>query len=295
METIKLVIPLDSLVLKATANVLLKLAADNSITDADILASEKPTAPGPDASGDFSAADIEETEHVETTAANTVVVAPGDKAGNEPGVVYVDADGLPWDERINASTKATLKKGGTWKLARGMGDKPDFVKQIQDELRAVMAAPGAATADNVVNINTATEQATADNRTSTAAAPPPPANTTAAAPPPPADNAIAIITKYITPDGGEYTMDELLTAGWTEAQVLERESIEVEVIPETATGDVITFPVLMSKITQAITAKTLTDEQVTAAINRQGIQALPLLSARPDLVPAVDAELFAAG
>jgi len=50
----------------------------------------------------------------------------------------------------------------------------------------------------------------------------------------------------------------------------------------------VTFPELMSKITSA----QLTNEVVLAAVNRQGLQSLALLAARPDLIPAVDAELF---
>jgi len=49
----------------------------------------------------------------------------------------------------------------------------------------------------------------------------------------------------------------------------------------------ITFPVLMGRIT----AGGITTEAVTAACNKSGITALPLLAARPDLVPAVAAEL----
>ncbi|MBW1726001.1 MAG: hypothetical protein JRJ62_00185 [Deltaproteobacteria bacterium] len=49
----------------------------------------------------------------------------------------------------------------------------------------------------------------------------------------------------------------------------------------------ITFPILMGRIT----AGGITNEAVTAACNKSGITALPLLAARPDLVPAVAVEL----
>lgn len=55
----------------------------------------------------------------------------------------------------------------------------------------------------------------------------------------------------------------------------------------TATGGVTTFPALMA----AITSKAIDQATVLAAVNKQGLQALPLLAARPDLIPAVAAEL----
>lgn len=54
-----------------------------------------------------------------------------------------------------------------------------------------------------------------------------------------------------------------------------------------ATGGVTTFPELMA----AITSKAIDQATVLAAVNKQGLQALPLLAARPDLIPAVAAEL----
>ena len=52
-----------------------------------------------------------------------------------------------------------------------------------------------------------------------------------------------------------------------------------------------TFPELMAKIT----ASGIDPATVTAAVNKQGLQALPLLAARPDLIPSVAAELFPGG
>lgn len=58
-----------------------------------------------------------------------------------------------------------------------------------------------------------------------------------------------------------------------------------------AAGAITTFPELMAKIT----ASGIDQATVTAAVNKQGLQALPLLAARPDLIPAVAAELFPGG
>ena len=51
-----------------------------------------------------------------------------------------------------------------------------------------------------------------------------------------------------------------------------------------------TFPQLMT----AITANDITPETVQAAVNKQGLASTALLAARPDLIPAVAAELFGA-
>lgn len=57
--------------------------------------------------------------------------------------------------------------------------------------------------------------------------------------------------------------------------------------PAAPTGAVTTFPALMS----AITSNKIDQAMVTAAVNKAGLQSLPLLAARPDLIPTVAAEL----
>lgn len=57
--------------------------------------------------------------------------------------------------------------------------------------------------------------------------------------------------------------------------------------PAAPTGAVTTFPALMS----AITSNKIDQATVTAAVNKAGLQSLPLLAARPDLIPTVAAEL----
>ena len=85
-----------------------------------------PSAPGPAA----------------TAAAPTAPVAPTSPAGG----VEVDADGLPWDHRIHASGeggKRPKNADGRWRQKRGLNDGA-LKKRVEDELRAAMAAPGAA-------------------------------------------------------------------------------------------------------------------------------------------------------
>lgn len=57
--------------------------------------------------------------------------------------------------------------------------------------------------------------------------------------------------------------------------------------PAAPTGAVTTFPALMS----AITSNKIDQATVAAAVNKAGLQSLPLLAARPDLIPTVAAEL----
>jgi len=56
--------------------------------------------------------------------------------------VELDSKGLPWDERIHASTK-TKVADGTWKAKRGIND-PALVARVEAELRARVAAPAPA-------------------------------------------------------------------------------------------------------------------------------------------------------
>lgn len=61
--------------------------------------------------------------------------------------------------------------------------------------------------------------------------------------------------------------------------------------PAAPAGTITSFPALM----QRITAAGFTQDTVTAAVKKQGLPSLPLLAARPDLIPAVAAELFPEG
>lgn len=104
-----------------------------------------------------------------------------------------DAEGLPWDKRINAGTK-TKKADGTWKRLKGVSD--ELVTEVKAELRAALAAVPPVEGDTdpklVQPAGTATDQAgsTANPTSAPVAAsqassvPAPPA--AADVPPPPA-------------------------------------------------------------------------------------------------------------
>ena len=187
-----------------------------------------------------------------------------------PEGVDVDSEGLPWDARIHAASKKTLARGGTWKLKRGIDDA--LVESVKTELRATMAAAPAVKIDYEAESNEIEKQAAAE---STIAPPPPLAP--APAPAPEADPI------YITPDGGEHSANKLLQSGWSSEQIA---TLPVKQV----VNNVTTFPELMA----AITAAGLDEASILAAVNKSDIQALPLLAARPDLIPTVYAELFPA-
>lgn len=61
--------------------------------------------------------------------------------------VELDKAGLPWDSRIHSSSKNKLANG-MWKVARGKA--PEYVKEVEAELRGVVASPVGAWATGTV-------------------------------------------------------------------------------------------------------------------------------------------------
>lgn len=57
-----------------------------------------------------------------------------------PSGVELDKNGLPWDGRIHGSTRAK-NQDGSWRQKRNTA--PEYVAQIEQELRAAMGAPAA--------------------------------------------------------------------------------------------------------------------------------------------------------
>jgi len=214
-----------------------------------------------------------------TTAANVVVVAPGEKATGVAGIVEIDSDGIPWDARIHAGSKATLKRGGTWKIARNTDDA--LVTTVIAELKATMSATGASD----------TEQDAAPAPAASTTAPPPAASIAPAPAPAPAPEPEVVADPiYIVEGSGEFTSEQLLASGWSAEQIETLPTKPVEAVVNTTSDKPVLFPDLMA----AITAADLDEATVLVAVQNQGIQATPLLAARPDLVPAVYAELFPA-
>ena len=194
-------------------------------------------------------------------SAASTVVAPS--APPAPGV-ELDARGLPWDARIHSRTRSKLANGN-WKTARGV--EPALVAQVENELRALMAIPspnGAGAADTATPTSTATTAVPLP-----AAVPVPPAVEVPAppAPLPPAAPASAPPATPATPAAPPSTA------------------------PTASPSN--PFPAFMLKVAGDLGANRITQAQVLAIANSFGVQTLPLLGTRPDLIPQVEAAINA--
>lgn len=166
-----------------------------------------------------------------------------------PGV-EVDARGLPWDARIHSRTKTKLANGN-WKNARGV--EAATLTAVENELRLLMAIPaGAPVAAPSPIVNPVP--------TPPVVSPPLAPVATAPAPVP-------------TPPVAPAPVSTASTAS-----------------PSSPAPAAITdpFPALMQKIVQATTARQLNQAQVNTILAQSGLQALPQLLSRPDLIPTVE-------
>lgn len=171
-----------------------------------------------------------------------------------PAGVELDKNGLPWDDRIHASSKVFVADG-TWRQRRGV-DKA-VVAQVEAELRAIMNIPAAVIPP-----------------------PPPPVNPTFAAPvppPPPPPAPVVAITNLPTA-----TPIASIAAPTTPVAPL-----EVVIGPEPNA-----YLNLIQLVTDVISKKMITRPQVDACIT--GVDPslnLQLLSKRPDLIPQIAANI----
>jgi hypothetical protein len=102
---------------------------------------QSPTAPAvPPASGLAPLASPAPAPMPVASAAAPAAHAP---QASPAGGVELDADGLPWDERIHAGTKRK-NADGRWTAKRGIND-PDLVPRVVAQLRAQLAAGGVTT------------------------------------------------------------------------------------------------------------------------------------------------------
>lgn len=79
---------------------------------------------------------IAETFGIKSTSAEPV--SDQAAAAPAPAGVTLDSNGLPWDERIHASTKTT-NKDGSWKKLKGVDEAT--VTAVTAELKQLMGAP----------------------------------------------------------------------------------------------------------------------------------------------------------
>lgn len=214
-------------------------------------------------------------EAVNRALTETATEIPAPKTETIVGGVELDADGLPHDLRIHGAKRLKTAKEQTWKKIRGVD--PALVATVEAELRQAMATSPDKPIEPV-----ATQEALT---LALAPAPTPPA-------PVPVSETIPVPeplqpepTLYLV-NGNQFTADQLRTAGWNDEQITACEVVSTD-IPAA-----ITFPEFMAKLNPALKAGTVTQPIVDAALNKAGLASLPLLSARPDLIPGVMAELF---
>lgn len=125
---------------KTVANLNVELDAEKIVNDLekeieppvglDVSEEKKPVATATEADG---ATDVKDDG---TQSPADAITEPVQNA-TEPVSVELDSNGLPWDGRINASTK-TQNKDGTWKRRKGVDD--DTYDRVVDELKQTMSA-----------------------------------------------------------------------------------------------------------------------------------------------------------
>jgi hypothetical protein len=174
------------------------------------------------------------------------------------GGVDLDAEGIPWDASIHASTKAKLVNGN-WKLKRGVGET--YVLERKAVLRAALAAgnaaPGAgAPATPPANVPV-----------------PPPAGAGAPVPPPPGSVG-NVPAATGTPQASQQTT------------------------PGAAGSSPVTLAQVLPRVTAAMAAGLLTPDSSAAIvreISEGKIDNVAMLAVAPALIPALVARLDALG
>ena len=181
----------------------------------------------------------------------------------------LDSAGFPWDARIHAGTKST-KKDGTWTYKRGVDDA--LVKAVEAELRAVMAAPTAATVPSAPETPPAPPLGVTDPAAAFGGGAP--ASSPASVPAPPSEGAAtqAPPAPPVAPSPADTPSAPTGEAGAS---------------PE-AIGE---FARVMRVVVGKQTAGTLSTELTTRIAQQLGLTGVRDLARRPDLIPAFEALL----
>lgn len=177
-----------------------------------------------------------------------------------PHDVELDSAGMPWDGRIHSDTKSKIGDG-TWRTRRGAD--PAVVAAVTAELKAAMGAPAAPSAPAALVASSAPSVPV-----------PPPFVASVAPSVPPAPIIPAAGSAGAAPTASHSNM----------AAPLEPATPPVSIA-------ITTFPQLMMAITKGIAKGTFTQSDVVKAIEGVGLASIPMLASRPDLIPAVAAEL----
>jgi hypothetical protein len=192
-----------------------------------------------------------------------------------------DKEGLPWDARIHSGSREKIKDG-TWRQRRNLAD--GVKETVEAELRALMAiqVPGVTLGGPIAPVSDI---------------PPPPAplvaatvsstNTTADAP-----ASASPVTAPVSSDVPNVPPLPVPAPPMSAQPTAPIPSPLVPPAPTAAAGDApITFAMVMRKITDGVSSKKITPEQVHAALATVELAPtqMNLLASRPALIPAVNA------
>jgi hypothetical protein len=184
----------------------------------------------------------------------------------------LDVNGLPWDVRIHAASKAR-NADDSWRIRRTPKDKTpeqwtEYYDEVIAELKQLMQIPVGSVEPELCD---------------TVVVPPPAAEVFIPAPPVDATHVMTQVIEVGEPvpvDGG---LSQAYTA------VVTPIAPPVVVPPPVTTIETVTFPQLMTWLT-ARHGK-ITVEQINGVVSSHGLPALQNLAQRPDLIPQVIAEL----
>jgi len=215
---------------------------------------------------------------------------PSSEIGSSvPSDPPLDKNGLPWDERIHASTR-TRNADGSWRYKRGVADT--WVVEVEKELRALMAipVPAAIPLDQPVGASAVAPAATTTVPVIVDVPPPPPregmANYTPGErqanliPPPPSVPAVPLVPAVPAVSSPASTASPVSS------------SITAPPPPPPAassTGEG-PFVVLVKKVSALAAAGKINQDEVREICASVGMPKpeLYLLSNRHDLIPTVD-------
>ncbi len=243
----------------------------------------------------------------------------------------IDADGLPWDQRIHSRGKTRLDDN-TWRMARKPKDKSDeewaeYVEGVKVELKALMAIPVAVTYDPNESDPFAIEPPVVIEAPEVVT---PPAERTGpehvdgdlfeldadtlaamrgevAKVDRPMDEAVEVVTPPVVIEAPEVVAPPVVDAVVAPPVVIEAPTVVtppvVDAVVTPPVVDVVVTPPVVDVVVTGQTTfpelmkfitvnnKKLTKESVDEALKAQGLASIALLAARTDLIPQVHAAL----
>lgn len=202
-----------------------------------------------------------------TVMATHIALVDESRPGVEPPTR--DKNGLPWDERIHASSRA-LVADGSWRAKRGVD--AGLVAQVEAELKALMAIPSPF-------------GQLSDNGPLPVVIPAPPVEAPAyVIPPPPSPSVVIPQAKHCNVHDAWF-LDSCQKC----THEINAANFAVPVPPPA----MIDFMGLLTYASTNVQVKKLTTEEVNGIVQAAGIPSLPLLQNRPDLVPQIYASISA--